>query len=70
MYKPIQLQSSNIPSVSTTNSLDFTDNFTFLTNLFRSSLHSDIKISYQNHQYGIYIKVFFHYVQYILMNIF
>lgn len=57
MYKPIRItkQSSTIPSASTrTNSSDLIDNFTFLTNLFRSGLHSDIKISYKDHQWNLH----------------
>jgi hypothetical protein len=56
MYKPIRInkQSSTIPSASTANSLDLIDNFTFLTNLFRSGLHSDITIRYQDHQWNLH----------------
>jgi hypothetical protein len=56
MYKPNRLnkQSSTLPSASTTRSSDLTDNFTFLTNLFRSGLHSDIIIRYQDRQWNLH----------------
>ncbi len=53
MYKPVQVP-TKIPSASTTNSLDSTDNFLFLMNLFRSGLHSDIIIRYQDHQWNLH----------------
>lgn len=43
-----------LPSASTTNSLDLTDNFTFLNNLFRSGLHSDITIRCQDQQWNLH----------------
>ena len=50
MNKP----SSTIPSACSTNSSDLTDNFTFLTNLFRSGLHSDIIIRHQDSQWNLH----------------
>ncbi|CAF4242782.1 unnamed protein product [Rotaria sordida] len=56
LYKPIQLnkQSSTITSASTKTYSDLTDNFTFLINLFRSGLHSDIIIYYHDHQWNLH----------------
>ncbi|CAF2679342.1 unnamed protein product [Rotaria sp. Silwood2] len=56
LYKPIRLnkQSSTITSASTTAFSDLTDNFTFLTNLFRSGLHSDITIRHHDHQWNLH----------------
>jgi hypothetical protein len=54
--KPTRItrQSSTILSASTTNSFDKKENFTFLTNLFRSGLHSDITIHYQDQQWNLH----------------
>ncbi|CAF3609061.1 unnamed protein product [Rotaria socialis] len=56
MNKPIpsNKQSIAIPSLSSTTLSDLTDNFTFLTNLFRSGLHSDITIRDQDHQWDLH----------------
>ncbi|CAF4445732.1 unnamed protein product, partial [Rotaria magnacalcarata] len=51
---PSNKQSITIPSVSSTALSDLTDNFTFLTNLFRSGLHSDITIRDQDHQWDLH----------------
>ncbi len=46
---------SDITSASTTTlSTELPDNFTFLTNLFRSGLHSDITIRNQNRQWNLH----------------
>ncbi|CAF3074869.1 unnamed protein product, partial [Rotaria sp. Silwood2] len=60
IYKPIQLnkQSSTITSARTTAYSDLTDNFTFLTDLFRSGLHSDITIYYHDHQWNLHKSIF------------
>lgn len=56
MFKPTQSrkQSSAVPSASTTTYSDLTDNFTFLTNLFRSGLHSDITVRNHDHQWNLH----------------
>ncbi|CAF1612596.1 unnamed protein product [Rotaria sp. Silwood1] len=56
MNKTIQLnkQSSIITSANTTKSSDLTENFTFLTNLFQSGLHSDITIYYHDYQWNLH----------------
>lgn len=53
MYKSVPIQKTQ-STASTRNSLDSTDNFTFLTNLFRSGLHSDINIRCQDHQWKLH----------------
>lgn len=50
----IPKQPSTVPSASTSSSQDQTDNFTFLANLYRSGLHSDITIFYQDHQWNLH----------------
>lgn len=46
---------SNLPSASTTTvSTELPDNFTFLTNLFRSGLHSDITIRNGDRQWSLH----------------
>ena len=56
MYKPVRItkQSATLPSASTTNSIEQTDNFTFLNNLFRSGLHSDITIRCHDRQWNLH----------------